>query len=397
MRKLLPTLTTACLLGLATHVAAQGYKVTPLVTDDPSVLATLGYGPAATVDPNLINPWGFDHSPTGPWVVANAFSGTVASYNGAGQVQGPAVATPQNGAGGPAGPTGLVYTGGLGFSTSGGAGAQYVVSNLDGSLSTWDGSSASTQVAVTGRSGLPAAGNLAVYTGLAVGSTGGANYLYAANGITGQIDVFNASFGKATLTGNFTDPGLNPSGNPLGLVPFNVQTLDGHVWVTYAAPGPPADNQPLGSGFVSEFNLDGTFVRRFADGGGLSSPWGIAIAPSDFGAYSNDVLIGNFNDDTRSEEYISAYDPTSGQFLGELSEDGSPILLPGLWGLEFGNDAGAGPSNTLYFVAGIGDEGHGLFGSISAAPEPETWAMMILGFGLSGGMVRRRRLTRAAH
>ena len=73
MRKLLPTLTTACLLGLATHVAAQGYKVTPLVTDDPSVLATLGYGPAATVDPNLINPWGFDHSPTGPWVVANAF------------------------------------------------------------------------------------------------------------------------------------------------------------------------------------------------------------------------------------------------------------------------------------------------------------------------------------
>jgi uncharacterized protein (TIGR03118 family) len=392
MRKMLPALTTACLLGLATHAAAQGYKVTPLVTDDQTVLSTLGYGPAATVDPNLINPWGFDHSPTGPWVVANAFgSGTATVYSGAGAIQSAPVVTPQNGGGGPAGPTGLVYAGGLGFSPASGGGAtQYAIANLDGSISSWDGSSAGAQVVVPGRTG----GNLAAYTGLAVGSTGGANYLYAANGITGQIDVFNETYNKASLTGNFTD--TDPRGNPGGLAPFNVQTLDGHVWVTYAAPGPPSDNQPLGSGFVSEFNLDGTFVQRFADGGGLSSPWGIAIAPSDFGSFSNDVLIGNFNDDSHDEAYISAYDPVTGQFLGKLSEDGSPILLPGLWGLEFGNGAGAGASNALYFVAGIGDEAHGLFGSITAVPEPETWAMMILGFGLAGAVVRRRRLTPAA-
>ena len=381
-----PALAATSLLVFATQAAAAGYKVTNLITDNQSLASGLGYGAAATTDSNLINPWGFARSPTGPWVVANAFgTGNATSYNGAGKVQAPAVTTPQNGGGGPAGPTGAVYGGASGFVLPGGQRGQYFFSNLDGSIAGWDGASSSAQVVVPGRTG----DHLAAYTGLAIGKSGGSTYLYGANNITGKIDVFNTSYAEVSLKGNFVDTDTNDT-NPGGLLPFNVQNLDGHIWITYAVPGPPADNQPLGSGFVNEFNTDGTFVRRFATGGNLSSPWGIAIAPGDFGAFSNDVLIGNFDDDHPDEAFISAFNATTGQFEGKLEENGAPIELPGLWGLEFGNGAAAGPSNQLFFVAGIGDEMNGLFGSISAVPEPETWLLMIGGFGLIGAQLRRK-------
>jgi uncharacterized protein (TIGR03118 family) len=169
--------------------------------------------------------------------------------------------------------------------------------------------------------------------------------------------VFDVNFTKTALAGAFVDPGPNPQ----GVVPFNIENIGLHLWVTYAVPGPPASGQPLGSGFVSEFNMDGTFVRRFATGGRLSSPWGIAIAPANFGRFSNDVLIGNFNDGP-TEGYISAFDPTTGQFVGKLQHEGKPIVLPGLWAMQFGSGANA---NKLFFAAGVGGENHGLFGEIS--------------------------------
>jgi len=369
---------------LGTAAFADAYTVTDLVTDDPAAVAALGYPAASTVDPNLINPWGLDRSPTGPWVVANAFgTGTLTTYNAAGQIQRPAVATVQD-SGQPTGPAGLVYSGGSGFVLPDGSSAQYFASNLDGSISGWNGTGGSTQLVVPGRVG----GNLAAYTGLAIGQWGGQTYLYAVNNITGTIDVFNQSYQKVSLAGSFVDPGANP----LGLVPFNVQNINGKIWITYAVPGPPADNQPLGSGFVAEFNADGTFVRRFATGGNLSSPWGITQAPSDFGIYSNDILIANFNDDTSSEQFISAFDPTTGAYLGKLAEpDGTAILLPGLWGIEFGNGANAGPDNTLYFAAGIDDEQHGLVGSITAVPEPPSWATMTGAMAMLAWLLAQRR------
>jgi uncharacterized protein (TIGR03118 family) len=125
-----------------------------------------------------------------------------------------------------------------------------------------------------------------------VGASGGATYLYAANNITGTIDVYDTSFTKVALSGSFVDPGPNPDGR----VPYNIENIGVNLWVTYAVPGPSASSAPLGSGFVSVFKMDGTFVRRFATGGKLSSPWVVTIAPANFGKYSNDVLIGNFND-----------------------------------------------------------------------------------------------------
>jgi uncharacterized protein (TIGR03118 family) len=381
------TAVIASVWAITSAAAAGGYQVNPLVSDNQTVLATLGYGAAPTVDPALINPWDFANSGTGPWVVANTGGagggpapGTATVYSGSGDIVSPTVSIPQ-GSGAPFGPTGDVYAAGAGFKLPGGAAATYIFDNLDGSISGWDGSSASAQTLLPGRG---PGGNLAAYTGLEIASSGGQTLLYAANNITGAIDVFNNAMTPVTLAGGFVDPGSNPA----GLLPFNLQELDGHMWITYAVGGPPASGQPLGSGFVSEFNNDGTFVRRFATGGQLSSPWGIAIAPSNFGVYSNDVLIGNFNDG--GEGYIKAYNQGTGAYLGTLDEKGKPIVLPGLWALQFGGGGQSGPANRLYFTAGIGDENHGLFGSISAVPEPTTWVTLLFGFALAGGGLRRR-------
>ena len=386
----------AAILGAGSAAVAGDYKVNPLVTDDPSVLAALGYGAAPTVDPALINPWDFANAGTGPWVTANAggnggggVAGTASVYSGTGKILSSAVSIPQavgpaqGGMSGPVGPTGDVYAGGAGIMLPGGGEATYVFDNLDGSISGWDGTSASAQTLLAGRTG----GHLAAYTGLEIGASGGQTLLYAANNITGAIDVFNTALAPVTLAGAFVDPGANPD----GLLPFNIQSIDGHLWVTYAAGGPAAASAPLGSGFVSEFNMDGTFVRRFATGGDLSSPWGVAIAPANFGAYSNDVLIGNFND-TGGLGFISAYS-LSGTFQGLLEQNGAPIVLPGLWALQFGAGGDNGPTNALYFTAGIGAESHGLFGDIAAVPEPSSWATMLLGLGIVGAGFRGRRRT----
>ena len=170
--------------------------------------------------------------------------------------------------------------------------------------------------------------------------------------------------------------------------------MNGNIWVTYAAAS--AATAPLGSGFVDEYSSGGTFIRRFATGGDLASPWGVALAPSDFGAYSNDLLIGNFTHGTYG--YISAYDPTTGAFEGLLSDGGGQrIAIDGLWDFDFGEGGASGPTNTLFFAAGIDSEAHGLFGTLRAVPEPATWAMMILGIALMGARIRsdRRRVAAA--
>ena len=286
---------------------------------------------------------------------------------------------------GPVGPTGDVYVGGAGFNLPSGAPARYIFDNLDGSISGWDGTSNSAQTIVPGRG---PGGNLAAYTGLEIGASGGQTLLYAANNITGAIDVFNTGLHAVSLPGTFTDPGADSQ----GLLPYNIQNVAGHMWVTYAVAGPSAASAPLGSGFVSEFNMDGTFVQRFATGGDLSSPWAVAVAPNNFGAYSNDVLIGNF-DDTNGTAFISAYSP-SGTFLGLLSENGAPIVLPGLWALQFGSGGDSGPANELFFTAGIGVENHGLFGDITAVPEPAAWALMLVGAAFTGARLRGQRRQR---
>ncbi|WP_380877211.1 hypothetical protein ACFB49_11870 [Sphingomonas sp. DBB INV C78] len=378
------SLGTALCLSIGPASAAQFTQIN-LATDDQSVLTGLGFTAASFVDPHLINPWGMAAAPNGPFWVSNQGDATSTLYQPTGQPLSLVVSIPGS-ATGPTGPTGQVFNGGSGFDLPTGGSARFLFANLDGSIAGWNPSSGTAATVM-----VPAASNArsAIYTGLALGSIGGSGHLYAANGATGQIDVFDSNFVPTTLAGNFVDPGDNPE----GLVPFNVANIGDRLFVTYAIAGPESDEAELGSGFVSEFNLDGTFVRRLTDGGPLASPWGLAVAPDSFGDLAGALLVGNFNEEFGQ---INAFSLTDGSSLGPLlGTDGNAITIPYLWALAPGSSSNAAKS--IFFTAGIGDEEHGLFGRFDNAtpvPEPATWALMLVGMGAIGISMRRRHTIR---
>ena len=191
---------------------------------------------------------------------------------------------------------------------------------------------------------------------------------------------------------------INDPNAAAGYAPFNVQNLNGTLYVTYAEQNASKhdDVSGVGHGFVDTYNTSTGTWTRIATGsavgaGGLdalNSPWGLAIAPSSFGpTFGGSLLVGNFG----SGE-IDAFDPTSHAFLGKLTAPGgTPLTIDGLWALSIGNDAKAGSSQTVYFTAGPNGETGGAFGAINAVPEPGTTALLGLG-GLI--LLAARRLRR---
>ncbi len=334
-------------------IARGSFHQTNLVSDIP--------GLALSTDPNLVNPWGLSSSATSPIWVSDNNAGVSTLYRGDGStvplvVTIPAPTSPTGGT-----PTGTVFnTTASDFKVTMGtrtAKALFLFATEDGTILGWNpGVGGLSATIAVDHSAVPDSANGAVYKGLTLGSVGVNNYLYAANFRSGAVDVFNATFKQVNLAGSFSDPTL-----PSGFAPFGIQDIGGQIFVTYAKQNDARHDDVAGpgNGFVDIFGTDGTLVRRFATQGTLDSPWGVALAPSTFGNFHGDVLIGNFGDGL-----INAYTP-SGALRGQLkSETNAPIQIEGLWGLRFGNGGAGGDPSTLFFAAGIGGEAHGLFGTI---------------------------------
>jgi uncharacterized protein (TIGR03118 family) len=226
-----------------------------------------------------------------------------------------------------------------------------------------------------------------VYKGAAFATIGANSYLYAANFRSGAIDVEKGSVAAPGLSGAFVDPGL-----PSGYAPFNIQNLGGTLYVTYAQQDAERSDEIAGAGlgFVDSYDLQGNLLSRVASGGTLDAPWGLAIAPSSFGAMAGALLVGNFGDGR-----INAYDATSHAFLGQvLDAGGAPLAIDGLWAISPGNNGNAGSSARLYYTAGPADEAHGVFGVLTPVPEPS--AALLLLAGLLGLGARLRNGARIA-
>jgi uncharacterized protein (TIGR03118 family) len=298
-----------------------------------------------------------------PFWISDQVTGVSSLYNAAGAPQTLVVNMAPGPGGSNASPTGQAFVGGLGFAMRSNAGnATFVFATLEGQIQAWNGGTAAQIQAST-----PGA----VYTGLTVADS----HLYAANAL-GGIDVFDSSFNPAPVSGNFIDPNL-----PAGFTPYNVQTLNGQIYVTYALDGSDA-------GFVGIFDLNGNFIRQIADSH-LNSPWGITIAPLGFGQFGGDLLVGNEDEGT-----INAFNALTGAFVGTISDaDGHPIVNTGLWALEFRAPGSGFDPNALFFAAGIEDEQHGLFGEIVAAAVPEPASLALVGIGVIALAVTRRRRT----
>jgi uncharacterized protein (TIGR03118 family) len=315
-------------------------------------------GLARVLDPNLVNPWGIAFSPTGPFWSADNGSGVSDLLDGRGQALPLVVKVPSAARLGST-PTGTVFNGGAGFAISENdvtAPSRFLFGTEDGTLAGWSALVDPTHALVV----VDNSSVGTVYKGLALATDPfGHGLLYAADFGRGRIDVFDQDFRPVTTTGSFLDPTL-----PAGYAPFNIQNIDNLLFVTYAQQDADRhDDVPgAGHGFIDVFDTDGRLVRRFASQGALDSPWGLTLAPADFGAVGGALLVGN-----KGDGRINAYDPASGAFLGQLEDDsGSPIAIPDLWGLTFGNGHVGGDAATLFFAAGLGYDQHGLFGAIQA-------------------------------
>jgi uncharacterized protein (TIGR03118 family) len=339
--------------------AAQAVIAMPVLQTN---LVSDGFVPANHIDPNLINPWGVSFSPTGPFWVSDAGTGVTTIYNSTGApfpVAGQTAITigVSEGTTRAAIPTGQVFNGGTGgftISEDGhSASSSFLFATINGTISGWSPAVAADHTVIAHDDSDEGAS----YTGLAIASTDGGKLLFAADFHNKEVAVYDQNFQELAPV---TDPLL-----PGDYAPFNVQVLDGHLFIAYAQQGETGRAVAgEGKGYVDEFDLDGHLLQRVASEGPLNAPWGLAIAPASFGEFAGDLLVGNFGDGT-----INVFDRETSAFLGKLSgPDGEPIQNDFLWALVNGNGGNAGDADRVYLTAGIGDEEHGVLASLTPLP-----------------------------
>ena len=367
----------------------QHYQQTNLVSNVPVT------PPAAVHDPNLQNSWGLVHGPTTPWWISNNAGGTSTLYNTSGlnplnpatqtppPVLSPVTIVPLNAPGGtpgngvkipnapsqpaPGSPTSVMFNGSTtdflltpAVGTTPGNQAIFLWVTEDDTVQGWNPAVNPTKAIIkVDRSQKPTPANGAVYKGATIAEIDGEKFILAANFRSGRIDIFDTHFNKVTFDRDaFDDDEIPPD-----FAPFNVQGIGPNIYVTYAEQDA-AKHDPVGGaglGFVAVFDRQGKKIAHLEQGDWFNAPWGIALAPADFGEFSHALLVGNFRGGT-----IAAFNPLTGRFLGNvLNPDGSIVNIDGLWALEFGNGGASGPGNTLFFTAGPDNETNGLFGTLT--------------------------------
>ena len=324
-----------------------GYRQSNLASSQPDV--------AGNVAPTLINPWGVAFFTGEPFFVADNQAGQVTALDATGLSARPgSFRVPNAVATGFDRPTGIVADQNSSFGSAAAIKPLIVVTE-QGTIFSW---------------GLDAQGDFppqatqqfgsasAVFKGAAIlNSPTKGPTLAATDFHAGIVETFSSGFTPAVLPGAFADPNL-----PSGFAPFGIQVIGRQVFVTYALQDALKHDAVFGAGngIVNIFDMDGNFVKRFATAGALNAPWGIAQASANFGPFSNDILIGNVGDGT-----ISAFDPTSGRFLGPLLDgNGVAMVAVGLKALAFRDD-GFGGTDTLYFTSQVNSADNGIFGAIT--------------------------------
>ena len=348
---------------------AQQYLQTNLVSD----IA----GMAPTFDPNLKNPWGLTRSSGSPFWVSNNNSGTSTLYTGEGAIvpiNGTGIVTippPGFAPGTQSTPTGVVFNGSAtDFLLKSGAAAHFIFATEDGTISAWaSGPTAELEVDKSDNG----SSHGAIYKGATSGEINGHKFLYVTNFRSGKVEVYDTTFKRVHLGDDaFRLDGdcdrddhhdCDDDRDRQGFAPFNIQNIGGSLFVTYAKQDATKHDDVAGAGlgFVEIFTPRGRHIGHLEHGDWFNAPWGVVWTTRDFGEFSNAILVGNFG-----SGQIAAFNGFTYKFEGFLkNSDNSIMTIDGLWSLTFGNDAKAGPANTLFFTAGINDEADGLFGTIT--------------------------------
>jgi uncharacterized protein (TIGR03118 family) len=333
------TLALGFALVFASSAAMAQYQLTNLVSNQ--------VGKAVHVDPLLVNAWGLVYAPGSPWWISDQGSGWSTLYTGNGTKKSLEVSVPSASGSGTGQPTGIVFNGSTEFQLQG-SGSVFLFATLDGTISAWVPGVNFNQALIAVNNSSSAA----VYTGLAITSNASGNMLFAADNWNNKVDMYDGTF---TWKGSFTDTTV-----PAGFSVFNVQDLNGLLYVSYAA----SNGGP--GGYVDIYSESGMWLKRLAQGAPLNQPWGFAAAPGDFGALSDTLLISN---NINNNGTINAFNAITGQFVGAVKQAGKPIHIDQLWGIEFGGgNTNSGAKNELFFTAGPSGNLAGTFGVIRVHP-----------------------------
>jgi uncharacterized protein (TIGR03118 family) len=357
------TIVSAFVLCSPGALVAQQYQQNNLVSDTQAE----GTNPA---DPQLKNPWGIARFTGGPWWVSDNAAGVSTLYDGSGKKQGLVVTIPHTSQTTAGSPTGIVFNGNsTDFiippgDTGAGKPGVFIFAGFDGTISVWN-----PNVDLNNAISVVPGSADSILTGATIAQNGDKPYLYVADIKKGEITVYDTIFKAVELS----EHSFHEDHVPKGFTPFNVQNIGNNLYVTYAKQNKTKTFVTLGAGlgYVDIFSPDGRFLMQLQHNDSLNAPWGVTLAPSDFGSFSHRVIVGEFG-----SGWISAFDAVTGQFIDNFKDQNNMVINIGgpgaLWSLAFGDgepnsDPSGVPGNALFFTAGPLQNGvfHGLFGTLT--------------------------------